>query len=217
MKIQELTLYTSRLKEITSFYAAVLEFEIHEKTEGSIAFLLGESILRFVEHKNSSPYHFAFNIPSNKEIEALEWLKGRVDVLKLEGKEIVDFASWNAKAMYFYDADKNIVEFISRRDLEEKSDENFTSQSILNISEIGIGTNHIEEVYDKLTTMRNIDIFDGGFEKFCAVGNDHGMFIIVNKTKKKWYPTNDIIYESDFVIKGDYNFEFTNGKINEIA
>ena len=69
-------------------------------------FLTGDSLLTFRVDKKSTPYHFAFNIPSNKEKEALVWLKHRAGILSSDGEEIVDFKSWNAKAIYFYDTDK---------------------------------------------------------------------------------------------------------------
>jgi len=34
---------------------------------------------------------------------------------------------------------------------------------------------------------------------------------------KKWFPTGDEIYESDFIVKGDFNFEFKKGEIIEIV
>ncbi len=49
------------------------------------------------------------------------------------------------------------------------------------------------------------------------MGNNEGMFILAHTKLKKWIPTNDKIHRSDFTIKGDYNFKYTNGKIMEIT
>jgi hypothetical protein len=65
--------------------------------------------------------------------------------------------------------------------------------------------------------MSGIPIFDGDFSSFCAVGNDEGLFILINKNEKKWFPTNDVAYTSDVIVKGDYNFAFKNGKIKELS
>jgi catechol 2,3-dioxygenase-like lactoylglutathione lyase family enzyme len=217
MKIKELIIYTDKLNEQLDFYVDVLELQLLKRTSQSGSLKIGSSILTFKWKENVRPYHFAFNIPSNKENEALIWLKKRVKVLSFEGNEIADFKNWNAKAIYFYDEDLNIVEFISRKDLRNYNKANFSSKSILNISEIGMATTQIEKTYYKLNEIQKIDVFDGNFERFCAIGNDEGMFILVNPKMKKWFPTDDEVFLSDFELVGDYNFEFVNGKINQIT
>ncbi len=217
MKIKELIIYTDKLNEQLDFYVDVLELQLLKRTSQSGSLKIGSSILTFKWKENVRPYHFAFNIPSNKENEALIWLKKRVKVLSFEGNEIADFKNWNAKAIYFYDEDLNIVEFISRKDLRNYNKANFSSKSILNISEIGMATTQIEKTYYKLNEIQKIDVFDGNFERFCAVGNEEGMFILVNPIIKKWFPTDDEVFLSDFELVGDYNFEFVNGKIIQIT
>ena len=51
---------------------------------------------------------------------------------------IAQFENWNANAVYFYDNNGNILEFIARHDLQNNQFTPFNSESILNISEIGI-------------------------------------------------------------------------------
>ena len=138
MKIKELTLFTQNLNTQIDFYSNVLEFEIIACDKVSCSFKMGSSILTFKAQENSKPYHFAFNIPSNKENEVSIWLKERVSLLPHQGEEIIDFESWNAKAMYFYDLDMNIVEFIARKNLNINSNSAFSSKSILNISEMAL-------------------------------------------------------------------------------
>jgi len=136
--------------------------------------------------------------------------------LSFDEKEIIDFSNWNAKAIYFYDLDKNIVEFIARKSLRLNSSSKFSSNSILNISEIGLVTNEIQNTFHRLNKIQNIEVFSGDFERFCALGDDNGLFIMVNDNLKKWFPTGDLIQQSDFKMKGDFNFEYTNGEIIEI-
>lgn len=217
MKMEKLILFTNNLELQVDFYATVLEFQIINSTPESCSFKIGQSTLVFQYKKESAPYHFAFNIPSNKEDEALKWLKERVEILLFDENEIIDFSSWNAKSIYFYDADKNIVEFIARKNLNLNFTEKFSSRSILNISEIGVVTTQIQALFKRLNQIREIDVFSGDFERFCAVGDENGLFIIVHNQLKKWFPTGDKIYNSDFIIKGDYNFEFKNGKVIEIT
>lgn len=217
MKINELIIYTNKIDEQLAFYVDVLELQLLKRTAQTGSLKIGSSILTFVFKENVTPYHFAFNIPSNRETDALNWLKSRVQILPFEGLEIIDFETWNARAIYFYDKDLNIVEFISRKNVKSHNEMSFSSGSILNISEIGLATNDLEKTYRKINRIQKIDVFDGNFERFCAVGNDDGMFILVNPMLKKWFPTDDEAFESDFGVRGDFNFEFVNGEINEIT
>ena len=216
MKINRLILYTSQLEKQTVFYKDKLGFKLIERTNDHCSFKIGHSFLSFYYREITTPYHFAFNIPSNQINEALLWLKQRVSILKDEQNEINDFENWNAKAVYFYDEDQNIVEFIARKNLNIQSNYTFRSDSIIGISEIGVPVNNIEQAYNHLNQLRKIPIYDGNFEKFCATGDEDGLFIIIHKEKKKWFPTDDIAYSSYFRMEGDYHIEFTNGKINKI-
>ncbi len=217
MKIKELTLFTQNLKAQINFYSKVLEFELINCDELSCSFKTGNSILKFVVQENSKPYHFAFNIPSNKENEALAWLKKKVQLLPFEENELVNFESWNAKALYFYDPDKNIVEFIARKNLSINSNSVFSSKSVLNISEIGLGSANIKETVGILNSIKPIKKYSGDFERFCALGDEEGLFILANPMLKKWFPTGDKIEMADFKINGDFNFEFKKGKFIELA
>ena len=147
MKIEELILDTENLEEQLSFYQDLMNFKTIKRSESCISFQIGKSKLTFVEKDKALPYHFAINIPFNKVKEGLNWLKDRVTVIPFEGDEIIDFENWKAKAIYFYDRDHNIVEFIAREKSGHDIREGFGSKSILCISEIGIGTDNIKELY----------------------------------------------------------------------
>jgi catechol 2,3-dioxygenase-like lactoylglutathione lyase family enzyme len=216
MKIEELILDTGNLTEQISFYQDTLNFKLIKRTESYASFQIGESILTFVSKDKALPYHFAFNIPSNNEKEALQWLKNRVEIIPYKNDEIIDFVNWEAKAIYFYDRDHNIVEFIARRVVNNENLSEFNSKSVLNISEIGIGTYNIKQIYQELNNMKPISIFDGSFEKFCALGNNEGLFIVVDLLKKDWFPAGDKIHISDFTVNGDYSFEYRDGKLKEL-
>jgi catechol 2,3-dioxygenase-like lactoylglutathione lyase family enzyme len=216
MKIGELILDTGNLTEQISFYQDTLNFKLIKRTESYASFQIGESILTFISKDKALPYHFAFNIPSNNEKEALQWLKNRVEIIPYKNDEIIDFVNWEAKAIYFYDRDHNIVEFIARRVVNNENLSEFNSKSVLNISEIGIGTYNIKQIYQELNNMKPISIFDGSFEKFCALGNNEGLFIVVDLLKKDWFPAGDKIHISDFTVNGDYSFEYRDGKLKEL-
>jgi len=121
MKINELKIYSSRFDKQIAFYSGKIGLKLIEETEYEAIFQIGKSKLIFKKSERFQPYHFAINIPANKENEALNWLKQRVEILRDGNYEIQNFDSWNARAIYFYDEDKNIVEFIARKNLKNEN------------------------------------------------------------------------------------------------
>lgn len=192
MDILEIEILTNNLDETEGFYSKNLGLEIVNKDHNSISFLAGQSTLTFVKTDKLKPkYHFAFNIPHNKLDEAIMWTSAKVDLIKNADNEIVtNFENWNAKAIYFYDNNANIVEFIARFDLKNETSKPFDISSIQSISEIGIVTDAPIKLADRLAEENNINSFAKGFksETFATLGNDNGLFIIV-ATNRKWYPT----------------------------
>lgn len=218
MRIEELKIYSSNLAAQRIFYTDVLNFEIVKETKNSISLKIGKSLLTIEERSQSTPYHFAINIPANQEIKALQWLKTRVDIVKNGDNEVHDFDFWNAKAIYFYDADNNIVEFIARKNLDNSSNITFNQNSLLEISEIGIPTSDIEEKFKALNEGLGLEIFSGSFERFCAIGEETGLFICINKEEKDWYPKDDKAFSSDFSVvysinSMKYSIEFYQEKL----
>lgn len=222
MQIKELKIYSSDLKAQKEFYTNLLGLKLVEEEINLISIQIGTTLLKIQYKAETTPYHFAINIPANKDFEALVWLKSKVTILKDGVNEIQDFDFWNAKAVYFYDADRNIVELIARKNLQNSSDEIFDVNSFLNISEIGIPTFDIEREFKVLNNHTGIEVFDGGFERFCAIGDEHGLFICINKKEKDWYPTNEKAYSSDFEIQfiekgNEHHFQFKNSVLKNIA
>ena len=102
------------------------------------------------------------------------------------------------RAVLVYDKDKNIVELIARKDLDNQTEEAFGPEHFLCISEIGMPTDDIRKKYDMLHELCGIGIHDGNFERFCAMGDPNGLFICIDKNVKDWFPTNDKAYSSEF-------------------
>lgn len=220
MHIKTLILYTPDVERQIQFYSQVLGLTPKESTRESVSFQIGESLLVFKYKHEATPYHFAINIPAYQDKEALAWLKNRVDILKDGNNEIQDFTSWNAKAIYFYDADKNIVEFISRNNLKQVSDLPFNQESLIEISEIGLPTQSIEKEYRLLNKMFGVEVYDGSFHRFCAIGDEHGLFICIDEDRK-WFPVKDRAYYSDFIVDVEFNkkrlaIEYKDGKFNPL-
>ena len=219
MKINELVIFTSQLEKQLHFYTQQLELPLLEQTSNLFKVAVGQTLLVFKQYSHTFHYHFAVNIPSNQDMEALVWLQDRVDVLSDHGSQLIDFKNWNAKSMYFYDADQNIVEFISRRNLGVENKDPFNYRGLLGISEIGVPVNDIRSTYEDLQELSEFKIFDGDFKRFCAVGDETGLFIIIDKNKKKWFPTNEVAHSANFELKfenrgQELELEFQDGRLS---
>ncbi|PKD20246.1 glyoxalase [Salegentibacter salinarum] len=218
MKIHKLQIYTDNIKEQLRFYRGKLNFKITDYSDNHFEIETGYSTIRFQHKENATPYHIAFHIPDNQHNEALEWVKAHVPVLEGNGQEIVDFMAWSAKSLYFYDEDKNIIEFISRESFSKPNSALFSEKSIVGISEVGLVTENIQEKFHFLNSNYQLEKYDGDFEHFCAIGDDEGLLITIDQQLKDWFPTDDKAYKSEFEIefthKGEkHSFIFENDKL----
>lgn len=192
MKLEQIQIQTHNIQETTIFYKSILGLSILENDSKIVSFQAGNSVLKFVENPQfNSIYHFAFNIPQNKLDEAIEWCKNKVDLIFIEDQNVItNFENWNANAVYFYDNNGNLLEFIARQDLNNAQNEAFSSKSILNISEIGIVNENPLELGKELIVKHNLEFFskNDNSENFAAIGDDEGLLIMV-KPNRNWYPT----------------------------
>jgi catechol 2,3-dioxygenase-like lactoylglutathione lyase family enzyme len=140
MQIVEARLTTRRLEEQKAFYGRILSLPLVEDDGRVVAFGVGTSRLVFVRAESGGEplYHFAFDVPRNKFVEAKAWLAGRVDLLDRDGRDEFEFSSWNATAVYFRDPAGNVVELIARRNLPNDSGRPFGSDGLLRVSEVGV-------------------------------------------------------------------------------
>lgn len=218
MRITRLILYSPGLAEMKSFYKNDLNCRISFEEKERFAVQLGATQVIFESDKNAQPYHFAINIPSNQIEHATEWLRNRCQILPGPDGDIVDFSSWKAKSVYFYDCDYNIVELIARERLETNTEPPFNSSYFLSISEIGMPVENIEKTSRSLNAISEFPLFSGSFDTFCAIGNDEGLFIVIDKNKKDWFPSHDPAHSSNFKISGRNNaqpfqFSFRHGAV----
>ena len=193
MHIKELTLLTTDLLGTKQFYEQLLGFRIFAGASDSISFAIGQSVLTFnlCANQMHPKYHFAFNIPCNQLDDALTRLAQRISFIASAKSFIIDFPNWNAKAIYFFDNNRNIVELIARADLKNASDREFNADAILCISELGLVDDEPLKVAAKLIEQTGITYFEKGpmREDFVALGNDNGLFVIP-RTGRVWYPTD---------------------------
>jgi catechol-2,3-dioxygenase len=217
MNFEKITIYSANLAAQKVFYTETLGFELLAEKPHCFSLKTGKTVLQFVEKQAATTYHYAFNIPSKQGGEALAWLKKRVAVLAWNGADLVDFSDWNAEAMYFYDKDDNIVEFIARKNLNIPTIAKFDASQVMEVSEMGTPTKNVQGVYDRLSQFFSIEKYSGDFSRFAAMGDEHGLFIVIDNQQKKWIPTDDEAYFSPFEVRlkhGNNRFElkYENGQ-----
>lgn len=207
MQIKRLILQTSALEKLTDFYIKLMELPVKKSGhagqslggghgEMEIAITIGSTELVFQHAKAADPfYHFAINIPANKIEEAGTWLKDRAELMWIDqySNDIADFASWHAKSVYFFDPAGNILELIARFDLDNQTNETFSSKQFLSVSEIGLvfPEKEFDQRTGDLLKRFNLSYFakQPPLPQFKAVGDDEGLFIIVPENRS-WFPTS---------------------------
>lgn len=188
MLIREITLNTNLLNELKNFYSDILELGLIHESQYSFTVKTLNSDITFLKSSLENPfYHFAFNIPENQIKQAKEWALQRFKLISLNGEDEFDFLSWNAHSIYFYDPAGNILEFIARHNLNNKSDTDFSGKSILNVSEIGLPVVDVKIFYETINKNFNIPVFSGDMKTFTAAGDDDGLMIIVPENRN-WFP-----------------------------
>lgn len=196
MHIKELTLFTNNLKAQKHFHKTVFGVDFIEDDTEYFSFQIGWTKLTFKQTSKSYIYHYCYLIPSNKLESAINWLDGKVELIITNGSVIHEHLHWNAKAVYFYDRDGNIGEFIVRYDLDNAIEGDFSYNDILCINEIGAPSNNPKKMNSFLEKKLGTTVWKGDLERFAVNGDPEGMFLLVNnEVKNKWYPT-DIFPES---------------------
>ncbi|MFZ6053233.1 VOC family protein [Halocola ammonii] len=189
MELSKLTLLCQSVSDQKSFYENILGLQTSTPNDKTLIVQCGNSELVFEELKGEfTPYHFAFNIPENLHEQALEWLSGKVDLFDYKGDRVVHFANWDAHAIYFTDADGNILEFIARHTLSNASEEPFHPRLITELSEIGAPTDRLPELRKELKELTGLSEYSDFSDSFTAVGDAHGLIILV-PTDRNWMPT----------------------------
>ncbi len=190
MHIGALQLVTHKLPEQRAFYKDVLGLELVATASDAISLQAGATRLTFTQGEPAC-YHFAFNIPHNQFEEAKAWLAQRAELLLWDGADQVHWKAWNAHAVYCFDPAGNIIELIARHNIAVTASEPFEGASILGISEIGLAVNDVAAFSAALQSQAGLPVWDAGDgEAFTALGDEHGLFIVVRKGRA-WFPTSD--------------------------
>ncbi|WOD43558.1 VOC family protein [Hwangdonia lutea] len=220
MKVRELSLFTDKLELEKAFYSETLGFNIIKQSTDSFTLKIGWSKLTFLKSDIGYKYHYCFLIPSNKLDEAISWIENKTTVLDIEsGRKTQHFETWNAESFYFYDASRNVAEFIVRHDLKNQTDTPFSIEDVICVNEIGLPTTSIIKTNAIIKKEIGSDFWKGDKANFGTNGTQEGLFLLPNyETRTKWFPTNLRVEPSPFeaVIDSDnvlYDFQFSNEEI----
>lgn len=190
-----LRLRTSHLEEQRDFYRDRLGLPIVAETHDFVTIRAGNTELQFVHSEVAGHpyYHFAFNIPENKLDAAITWMRSRAPLVQRRGTDgpIFHFAHWNAHAIYFFDPAGNIVEFIARHTLPNSAAGAFDVPDILYASEIGLVVPEVPQAVAALKGRLGIEEYVGVSNVFAPVGNEYGLFIVV-QTGRTWFGTENL-------------------------
>jgi len=193
MEIERIIIFSSGIENQYQFYCNQLMLECVEKNEDFFCVKIGSSLLQIQKGARhiSTCYHLAFNIEPSLFLESATFLQHKnISLLNNENKILIDFPDWNARSIYFKDADGNILECIARFNLPHQSfNRLFGAGDFLCISEIGIPVNDISEFLLSVQSKTSIEIWKSYGQWFCAAGDEKGLLIIVPE-KHKWFPTN---------------------------
>lgn len=223
MELRKLKLYSKDISAQFGFYKNELGFEVDFFEENKISISAGSTQLIFEEDKWSNLiYHFAFLIPNQKIEQAIDFLEKRgIELLTKEGEKIIYFGTkenHSGRAIYFFDKDGNIVEFIERESLNFEEEEDFNINQILKINEIGMPVDDPMEMSRQLINQFKIQLIDLHHlnDIFCWVGDYNGVFIVV-KNGRNWLPTKLAARSNNFEVEFEssdevYEMEFKNGK-----
>jgi len=207
VNFRKLRLLANRLDEMRSFYRNTLQLPVRESGD-SLAVAAGSTLLEFQQGAEGSlpNYHFAFNIPENKVEQAHRWASARCPLIHhWETREtLIHFRPWNAHSIYFPDPSGNLVEFIARHDLDNARTGAFGPEDIFYASEIGVVVDSVPETVSFLNGALGLSPYRPPISSFAAVGEEHGMFIVVEK-ERLWYPARKVpaaVFPSEIHLRG---------------
>lgn len=201
MEINNIHLKTAHLNDLREFYADTFDCPITNPHAEEFTVKIGTTDVTFSEADDGTNpfYHFAINIPQNQFDDAVTWLSDRVELLSYQETGDQEFFSedWNTHQVYCLDPADNIVELIARHDLSNDSERPFGSESFLQISEIGLPVPDNRHTVQAIGDNVEVSLYNGDDtstvpedESFTAVGDDYGMFIVVEQGRE-WFPTRN--------------------------
>ncbi len=190
----ELQAAAAAMSAMKTFYGKTLDLRIMNEKGDRFTVEAGETQVTFVsaahaEGQKPPFYHFAFNIPENKILAALEWQKARTPLLAIPERnraagyppEVVDYSHWNAHSIFFLDPSGNVVEYIARHDLKNGDTAPFGWSDILYASEIGLIVDDVAATAATIKDVGAVQQYKDGSDQFTAMGDEYGLLLVMKR------------------------------------
>jgi hypothetical protein len=207
------------LAEMKAFYGKTLDLGVRDERADRFTVEAGETRITFVHDAQTVDgrppfYHFAFNIPENKIVPALEWQKARTPLLPIPERnraagyppDVVDYSHWNAHSIFFLDPAGNILEYIARHDLKNGDRHPFSWGDILYASEIGLIVDDVAATTGMVKEMAALSPYRGGSDQFTAMGDEYGLLLLMKRGRVLDFTGNEAngarIYPTTVTVRG---------------
>lgn len=207
MEIKALKIYSYNLDAQEHFYKNILGFQTTRVSDSLLHIHTQESTLMLELSNQKFYYHFAFLIPPQTINLAIQFLEDKsIKLLPYKGQKIIEFTT--GRAIYFFDQDNNIVEFIERPTLKYSSATYFSIASVIKVNEIGLPVEKpIPTAQEMMAALGIVPINKNEFrENFCWLGDFNGVIIVV-KEGRHWLPTKIPGIINDFSLRFAENGE----------
>ncbi len=198
-RLLELELLTAApLAAMKQFYGTALGLKILADKADRLTVAGGGTPITFVsapaEPGSGKPfYHFAFNVPENKLLDARRWQLDRSPLIPMPPwlrdpaypDDVANFSHWNAHSVFFLDPGGNVVEYIARHDLKNPAAGGFGPDDILYASEIGLIVDDVPAaalaLREAVTGFRQ---YRGGDDQFTALGDERGLLLVMKRGRR---------------------------------
>lgn len=212
------------LDAMKAFYGKTLDLRLVDERPDRFTVEAGETRIAFVASADvvdgRAPfYHFAFNIPENKILQALEWQQARTPMLPIPVRnraagyppEVVDYRHWNAHAIFFLDPAGNVVEYIARHDLKNGDRQPFGWTDLLYASEIALVVDDVAAAAKALAETAGVVQYRGGDDQFMAMGDEYGLLLVMKRGRVidfTTHPHNAVrVYGTGVTLRGPKTVE----------
>lgn len=135
--------------------------------------------------------HLAFNVAPARFDAAAAWIGARAALLTdPHGQERFQLdGAWQSQSVYFAGPDGAVLELIARNALQDAptGEGAFHGSELLCLSEIGLPSNNVAAVTSSVGHHFGVQPFAPTLEGFAALGDDHGLLIVVDQARR-WFP-----------------------------
>ncbi|MGW0178280.1 VOC family protein [Nocardia sp. NPDC003345] len=197
MKIREVAITATDLDGVAAFYRDVLQLPVSTEA-GRVSVEIGAGRLVVTEGEPfAGVHHLAFGISPHDFETARRWLDGRVELLRLNGSEIIEGpAGWDSRSLYFRGPEGIVLELIARHADAGVPAGDGERPALFSISEVGLGVADVGRAVAELHDTFGLPPFPPQLTQFAPTGGHDGLFIVAD-TERIWFLT-----ESDYPARG---------------